>query len=256
MDTLKEHYKNSIKGELQKKFNFSNPMKVPALKKVIITMGIAEASKDKNSVQDHISELTALTGQKPIVTRSKKAISNFKLRKGQPIGLKVTLRGQRMFDFVERFCHIASPRIRDFRGFPTKADGSGNYSLGLEDQQIFAEINLDKVKRAQGMNINFVTSAANDEECIELLRQLGVAFKGLDVIVPNYPISSGGKSAAPRKVEAKKAEAKTEAKSVDAEKTEVKAEGKKAAAKKTDSKKTESKKVEGKKSEEKKNGHK
>src|SRR4029079_14938158 len=111
------------------------------------------------------------------------AISNFKLRKGQPIGLKVTLCGKRMFDFVERFCNIACPRIRDFRGFPMKSDGRGNYSLGLQDQQIFAELNLDLVKRAQGMNITFVTSAETDEECIELLRLIGVPFKEMPVVV-------------------------------------------------------------------------
>lgn len=183
METLKERYLKSVKPELQTKFNYTNPMMVPALKKVVITMGIAEASKDKNAVQDHIAELTALSGQKPIVTRAKKAISNFKLREKQPIGLKVTLRGQRMYDFVERFCTIASPRIRDFRGFSEKADGRGNYSLGLEDQQIFAEINLDAVKRAQGMNITFVTSAMTDNECVELLRLLGFPFKGLPVVV-------------------------------------------------------------------------
>src|SRR5581483_7669231 len=184
MQTLKERYNETIKEVLQKKFKYENVMQIPALKKVVISMGIAEAAKDKNSIQDCINELTQLSGQKPQMLRAKKAISNFKLRQGQPIGLKVTLRGKRMYDFVHRFCNIASPRIRDFRGFPAKADGRGNYSLGLEDQQIFPELNLDQVKRAQGMNITFVTSALNDEECIELLRQLGVPFKGLPVIVP------------------------------------------------------------------------
>jgi len=184
MDTLKERYQNQVKAELQNKFGYSNCMMIPQLKKIVVSMGIAEATKDKNAVQDHINELSLITGQKPIVTRAKKAISNFKLKEDQPIGLKVTMRGQRMYDFLERFSAIAAPRIRDFRGFPTKTDGYGNYSLGLEDQQIFPEINLDACKRAQGMNITFVTSAKNGEECIELLRLLGMPFKGMPVVVP------------------------------------------------------------------------
>ena len=149
-------------------------------------MGIAEASKDKNAIQDLINELALISGQKPVVTKAKKAISNFKLRIDQPIGLKVTLRGTRMYDFVDRFCSVAAPRIRDFRGFATKCDGQGNFSLGLEDQQIFPELNLDAVKRTQGMNITFVTSAATNDECIELLRLMGVPFKGMPVVVPGW----------------------------------------------------------------------
>jgi len=140
-------------------------------------MGLAQALKDKNALQEHSDELMLLSGQKPIVTKSKKAISNFKLREDQPIGLMVTLRGKRMYDFLDRFCHIVSPRIPDFRGFPKKCDGGGNYCFGLKDQQIFPEVNLDKVKRAQGMNVALVTSAKNDEECIELLTLLGFPFK-------------------------------------------------------------------------------
>lgn len=183
MKTLKECYKADIKKALQEKFNFDNPMQIPVLKKIVISMGIAEASKDKNAIQDCVNELTLISGQKPIKTRAKKAISNFKLRQDQVIGLKVTLRGNRMYDFVERFCNIASPRIRDFRGFPDTTDGRGNLSLGLEDQMIFAELNLDKVKRSQGMNITFVTSAKNHDECVELLRLMGVPFKGHPVVV-------------------------------------------------------------------------
>lgn len=183
MSKLKNCYQEKVKVALKEKFAYSNEMVVPALKKIVISMGIAEATKDKNAIQDCTNELTLLSGQKPVVMRAKKAISNFKLRQGQAIGLKVTLRGQRMYDFMERFCNISAPRIRDFRGFPTKCDGQGNYSLGLEDQQIFAEINLDKVKRSQGMNITFVTSAKTDQECIELLRLMGVPFRGLPVVV-------------------------------------------------------------------------
>lgn len=183
MSRLKKHYEENVKKDLQEKFSYSNPMLIPGLKKIVINMGIAEASKDKNSMQDHFNELTLISGQKPIFAKSKKAISNFKLREGQNIGIKVTLRGQRMYDFLDRLCSIASPRIRDFRGFNTKGDGRGNYSLGLEDQQIFPELNLDNVKRTQGMNITFVTTAQTDDECVELLRMLGLPFKNLTVAV-------------------------------------------------------------------------
>jgi large subunit ribosomal protein L5 len=137
MARLKKRYRDVVKAELQKKFNYSNPMMIPALKKVVINMGIAEASKDKNALQDCVKEMTMLSGQKPIIKKARKAISNFKLREGQPIGIKVTLRGVRMFEFIDRFFNIVCPRIRDFRGFPSKCDGRGNYSLGLDDQQVF-----------------------------------------------------------------------------------------------------------------------
>lgn len=177
MSRLQDKYKNSIKANLRSKFNYSNPMLVPALKKVVISMGLAEAAKDKNALQDAISELTALSGQKPLITKSRVSVAGFKLRKGQTVGAKVTLRGKRMYDFLDRFFNIVCPRIRDFRGFARKCDGRGSYSLGLEDQQVFPEIKLDAVKRAQGMNITFVTSSQTDEECVELLQQLGLPFK-------------------------------------------------------------------------------
>lgn len=183
MSRLKKRYLDEVKEELQKKFTFENPMMIPRVLKVIINMGIAEASKDKNTIQDCINELAQLSGQKPIVTKSRKAISNFKLRENQPIGLKVTLRGVRMYEFMDRFFNLACPRIRDFRGFPSKCDGRGNFSLGIDDQQVFPDINLDAVKRAQGMNITFVTTASNDEECVELLRLLGLPFKNLPITV-------------------------------------------------------------------------
>jgi large subunit ribosomal protein L5 len=183
MSRLKKRYQEEIKKELLKKFAFSNPMMIPKVLKVIINMGIAEASKDKNSIQDCVSELAQLSGQKPVITKAKKAISNFKLREGQAIGVKVTLRGKRMYEFMDRFFNLACPRIRDFRGFPAKCDGRGNYSLGIEDQQVFPDINLDNVKRTQGMNITFVTTAQSDEECIELLRLLGLPFKNLPISV-------------------------------------------------------------------------
>lgn len=177
MSRLQKKYKEEIKGALQERFSYANPMLIPELKKIVISMGVAEATKDKNAMQDCLKELMMLSGQKPVMTRSKKAIANFKLRENQPIGLKVTLRRKRMYDFFDRFCNIVSPRIRDFRGFPKKCDGRGSYSLGLEDQQSFPEINLDEVKRTQGMNITFITSANTDDECRELLKLLGMPFK-------------------------------------------------------------------------------
>ena len=183
MSRLKKQYLEKVKPELQQKFGYPNPMMVPKLLKIVLNMGIAEASKDKNSIQDCVNEMALITGQKPIITKAKKAISNFKLREGQAIGIKVTLRGKRMYEFLDRFNNIASPRIRDFRGFSTKCDGSGNYTLGLDDHQVFTELNLDEVKRAQGMHITFVTSAETDDECVELLRLLGLPFKNLPVAV-------------------------------------------------------------------------
>lgn len=180
MSRLQKKYKEEIKKGLQAKFAYANSMLIPALKKVVISMGVAEAAKDKNVLQDCVRDMTSLSGQKPILTCAKTSVANFKLRQGQPIGVKVTLRGKRMYDFFDRFCNIVSPRIRDFRGFPVQCDGRGNYSLGLEEQQIFPEINLDEVKRTQGMNVTFVTTAQSDEECVELLKQLGLPFKAAE----------------------------------------------------------------------------
>jgi len=177
MPRLRKKYLEEIIPALKEKHPEKNAMQLPKLKKVIINMGLAEASKDKNAMQDHMKELMMLAGQKPVFTKSKKAISNFKLREDMPIGLMVTLRGKRMYDFVDRFCNIVTPRIRDFRGLNSKCDGRGNYSVGLNDQQCFPEINLDLVKRSQGMNLTFVTSAHTDEDCVELLSMLGMPFK-------------------------------------------------------------------------------
>jgi len=177
MSRLKQKYEAEVKAELQKQHGYVNPMLIPKLNKIVISMGIAEATKDKNSVQDCLNELTLISGQKPILTKARKSISNFKLREGQAIGYKVTLRGKRMYEFLDRFINIVCPRIRDFRGFERKCDGSGNYSLGIEDQQIFPELNLDLVKRTQGMNVTFVTTAISDGECVDLLKLLGLPFK-------------------------------------------------------------------------------
>jgi large subunit ribosomal protein L5 len=177
MSRLQKRYKEVVVPSLKKNHPEKNAMDIPSLKKIVISMGLAEASKDKSFLQQHAKELGLLSGQKPVFTKSKKAISNFKLREDQVIGLKVTLRGKRMYDFFDRFCNIVAPRIRDFRGFKPKCDGKGNFSVGLEDQQVFPEVNLDELKRTQGMNITFVTSACTDKDCIELLTQMGFPFK-------------------------------------------------------------------------------
>lgn len=177
MSRLKEKYKNEVIPAILAENSKMNRNEVPVLKKIVISMGLNEGIKDKSFIESHIKELTMLSGQKPIVTKSKKAISNFKLREGQIIGLKVTLRKKRMYDFFDRFCNIVCPRIKDFRGFKTKADGRGCYSIGIEDQQVFPEINLDEVKRQQGMNITFVTTAKNDDDCLKLLRLMGFPLK-------------------------------------------------------------------------------
>lgn len=177
MSRLLKKYKEEILPAYRKKYPEKNPMLIPILKKIVISMGLAEAVKDKNALQSHVNELALLSGQKPVFTKSKKAISNFKLREDQIIGMKVTMRGKRMYDFLDRFCNIVCPRIRDFRGFNTKCDGRGNLSIGLDDQQVFPEINLDEVKRAQGMNITFVTSAGSDNECVDFLKMMGFPFK-------------------------------------------------------------------------------
>ncbi len=177
MSRLQQRYKKEIRPSLKELHKERNIHEIPVLRKIVISMGLAEALKDKNALEKHTKELMLLSGQKPIVTKSKKAISNFKLREGQDIGLKVTLRGERMYHFFEKFCHIVCPRIPDFRGFSRKCDGRGTYNVGIQDQQIFPEINLDEVSRSQGMNFAFVTSAKTDEDCVELLIRMGFPFK-------------------------------------------------------------------------------
>ena len=165
MDTaqLKKKYKEEIARALQKQFNYSSAMQIPVLKKIVINQGLGDATQDKKIVDVAINEITAITGQKAVATYSKKDIANFKLRKEMPIGVMVTLRRERMYEFLERLVRISLPRIRDFKGINTKFDGRGNYTLGITEQIIFPEINIDQVDRIQGMNITFVTSAKTDE---------------------------------------------------------------------------------------------
>ena len=175
--TLKKDYLERIVPALMKEFNYSTVMQVPKLKKIVINQGLGQATQDKKIIETAINELTAITGQKAVATLSKKDISNFKLRKQMPVGVMVTLRRDHMYEFLERLIRIALPRIRDFKGIEGKLDGRGNYTLGITEQIIFPEINIDNITKMLGMNITFVTSANTDEEGYALLKQFGLPFK-------------------------------------------------------------------------------
>ena len=175
--TLKKDYNERIVPALEKEFGYTTVMQVPKLKKIVINQGLGEATQDKKVIETAINELTAISGQKAVATLSKKDISNFKLRKKMPIGVMVTLRRERMYEFLERLIRVALPRIRDFKGINAKLDGRGNYTLGITEQIIFPEINIDSVSKLNGMNITFVTSAKTDEEGFALLKQFGLPFK-------------------------------------------------------------------------------
>ena len=175
--TVKNDYKERIAPALKKQFNYTSVMQVPRLLKIVINEGLGDATGDKKIIETAINELTAITGQKAVPTLSRKDISNFKLRKKMPIGVRVTLRRERMYEFMERFIRIALPRIRDFKGIESKFDGRGNYTVGIEEQIIFPEINIDTVNKMMGMNITFVTSAPTDEEGYALLKEFGLPFK-------------------------------------------------------------------------------
>ena len=179
MDTaqLKKVYKETIAPSLQKQFNYSSSMQIPVLKKIVINQGLGDATQDKKIIDVAINEMTAITGQKAVATYSRKDIANFKLRKKMPIGVMVTLRRERMYEFLEKLVRVSLPRIRDFKGIESKFDGRGNYTLGISEQIIFPEINLDQIDRIQGMNITFVTSAQTDEEGFALLTGFGLPFK-------------------------------------------------------------------------------
>jgi large subunit ribosomal protein L5 len=175
---LKVRYAKEIVPALMKELNFKNPMQVPRLEKIVINMGLGEAQNNNKIIDASVDQLMSITGQKPVVTRSRKAIANFKLRAGQPIGAMVTLRASRMWEFVDRLVTVALPRVRDFKGVSNKAfDGQGNYTLGVREQIIFPEINYDQVEKVKGMNISFVTTAKNDEEGRALLKHLGMPFR-------------------------------------------------------------------------------
>lgn len=178
MSRLKDLYNSQIKNDLREKFNYKNVMEIPKLEKIVINIGVGEAVTNSKALDAAVNDLTAIAGQKPIITRAKKSIANFKIRENMPIGCKVTLRGERMYEFLDKLINIAIPRVRDFRGVrATSFDGRGNYSLGIKEQLIFPEIDYDKIDQVRGMDIIMVTSAKTDEEARELLRAFGMPFK-------------------------------------------------------------------------------
>ncbi|GAB3485275.1 50S ribosomal protein L5 [Flexivirga sp.] len=175
---LKARYQSEIKGQLQDEFQFANVMQVPTVTKVVVNMGVGDAARDSKLIEGAIKDLAAITGQKPAVTKARKSIAQFKLREGMPIGAHTTLRGDRMWEFLDRLVSIALPRIRDFRGLsPKQFDGNGNYTFGLTEQSVFYEIDQDKIDRVRGMDITVVTTASNDDEGRALLKHLGFPFK-------------------------------------------------------------------------------
>lgn len=174
---LKKVYAESIVPALIEEFKYTTPMQVPRLEKIVINQGLGQATQDKKIIEVAINELTAITGQKAVATLSRKDISNFKVRKKNPIGVRVTLRRERMYEFLERLIRVALPRIRDFKGIEGKLDGRGNYTLGITEQIVFPEINIDNITKLLGMNITFVTSANTDEEGFALLKHFGLPFK-------------------------------------------------------------------------------
>jgi len=177
MARLRNHYETVVRPALQEAFSYKNPMQVPKLEKIVINMGVGEAAQDGKKIESAVAELTLIAGQKPVVTRAKTSIAQFKLREGQVVGCKVTLRADRMYEFLDRLINIALPRVRDFRGVPAKSfDGRGNYALGLKEQIIFPEINYDRVETIRGMDIIFVTTAKSNEEAKALLKGFDMPF--------------------------------------------------------------------------------
>ena len=178
MARLKDLYKSKIVPALQEKYGYECPMAMPKVEKIVISMGVGKAIQDKKYLEQASSDLTLIAGQKPLVCKAKISVSNFKLREGEPIGLKVTLRRERMYEFMDRLINLAIPRVKDFRGLnPKSCDGRGNYSVGFNEQSIFPEVDVSHNALPQGMNITFVTTASTDEQCIEMLRLFGMPFK-------------------------------------------------------------------------------
>ena len=178
MNRLMERYQNEVVKSLMEKFNYSSKMQAPKIEKIVLNIGVGDAVSNSKLLDEAVNELTLISGQKPVITRAKKSIAGFKLREGAPIGCKVTLRGERMYEFLDKLVNISLPRVRDFRGVSNDSfDGRGNYTLGIKEQLIFPEINFDKVNKLRGMDIVFVTTAKTDEEGHELLAQLGMPFK-------------------------------------------------------------------------------
>jgi large subunit ribosomal protein L5 len=176
---LQEYYETRVRAKLSEEFGYRNRFQTPAVEKVVVNVGLGEAPKNQKLLESVLKELGQITGQKPVITRARKAISNFGLREGMPIGAMVTLRGARMYEFLDRLINVAMPRIRDFRGVPSRSfDGRGNYTLGIREQLIFPEIDYDKVQKVHGMDIAFVTTTDKDNEAYALLREMGMPFRG------------------------------------------------------------------------------
>jgi large subunit ribosomal protein L5 len=201
---LKERYQKEVIPALRKEFNYPNLMAVPRLRKIILNMGLGEAIQNAKLLDSATNELGQIAGQKPVITRAKKSIANFKLRKSMPIGAMVTLRGNRMYEFFDRLANVALPRVRDFRGLSTRAfDGRGNYTLGLRDQLVFPEIDYSKVDKVKGMNISIVTDARTDAEALSLLKHLGMPFRTEAPRAPSGKEAGGRDAAAPAAQEEK-----------------------------------------------------
>jgi large subunit ribosomal protein L5 len=176
---LRRHYDEQVRKRLQEIFGFDNPMEIPRLEKIVMNTGLGDAKDNPKLLDSAVNELAVVSGQRPVVTRSRRAISNFRLREGMPVGVKVTLRATRMYEFLDRFISTAVPRIRDFRGFNSRAfDGRGNYTVGVREQMIFPEVDYDEIVKIHGMDITFVTSTNKDDEALVLLRELGMPFRG------------------------------------------------------------------------------
>lgn len=189
---LQVHYETRVRPKLAEEFGHKNPYRIPRLVKVVVNVGMGEAPRNAKLLDSVVAEIAAITGQKPVVTRARKSISNFSLREGMPIGAMVTLRGARMYEFLDRLINVAMPRVRDFRGLPTRSfDGRGNYTLGVREQMIFPEIDYDKVETIHGMDVVMVTSTEKDDEAFALLREMGMPFRGETPVLvkePNGPV--------------------------------------------------------------------
>ena len=189
---LQHHYEDHVVARLKEEFGFENPYQIPRLEKIVINVGIGEASQDPKLLDSVVDEVTRIAGQQPIVTRARRSISNFNIREGVPVGVKVTLRRTRMWEFLDRLINVALPRVRDFRGVPTRSfDGRGNYTLGIKEQAIFPEIDYDSVYRVHGMDVVLVTTTDKDDEAYALLRELGMPFRGeTPLVVDAEPVGA------------------------------------------------------------------
>jgi large subunit ribosomal protein L5 len=181
---LQEHYEGTVRPKLASEFAFDNVHRIPALEKVVINIGVGEASRDPKLLDSVVEAVKAISGQRPIINKARKAISNFGLREGMPVGVSVTLRGAHMYEFLDRFINVAVPRVRDFRGLsPESFDGRGNYTIGIKEQVIFPEVDYDKIQKIHGMDITFVTTTNKDEEALALLREMGMPFRGVEPVI-------------------------------------------------------------------------